>query len=249
MDAPFKPCSVDGCQANAHYRAKGVKGRCSVHNARFNRTGSFERTRRGYTKGAASCRVCGSTKGRITMGLCSSHYHRLCRHGNPIEGAAPRPERGEPLQYLIEHMYDGCSFPWPFATCGGGAGYPQINIDGTKTTANRFVCELVNGPPPTPDHEAAHSCGNQSCFHAGCLRWATSSENNMDKVDHGTHNRGERHSLAKISEATAHYIKFSAPRTSATTLARSIGVSATIIRHIWAERSWCWLRKNGETKC
>lgn len=35
----FKPCSVDGCNANAHWRARGKRGYCNAHYARWLRHG------------------------------------------------------------------------------------------------------------------------------------------------------------------------------------------------------------------
>lgn len=74
---------------------------------------------------------------------------------------------------------------------GDTLGAAQINLGGRSVIVARMVCEEVNGPPPTPAHQAAHSCGKG---HLGCitpqhLRWATQVENEADKLIHGTHNR------------------------------------------------------------
>lgn len=54
-----------------------------------------------------------------------------------------------------------------------------------------YMCELVHGAPPTPDHEAAHSCGkgHEGCIHPKHLSWATHSENQLDRREHGTNKK------------------------------------------------------------
>lgn len=48
------------------------------------------------------------------------------------------------------------------------------------------MCQLVKGPPPTPAHEAAHSCGrgHDACVHPKHLSWKTRSENQQDRYIH-----------------------------------------------------------------
>jgi hypothetical protein len=48
----------------------------------------------------------------------------------------------------------------------------------------RLVLTWSAGPPPTPDHEAAHSCPdgeNSLCVNPTHLYWATREENEQDK--------------------------------------------------------------------
>lgn len=111
---------------------------------------------------------------------------------------------GLPLRFIQEvallHEADEC-LKWPYST--NSAGYGKIRLNGKLQHVNRVVCEAVNGPPPTPEHEAAHSCGkgHEACIAPNHLSWKTPSANAFDKVTHGTDNRGERHPLAKLSEA------------------------------------------------
>lgn len=53
-------------------------------------------------------------------------------------------------------------------------------------TANRAVALAFLGPPPTPQHEAAHNDGNKSNNWVGNIRWATPKENTADSIRHGT---------------------------------------------------------------
>jgi len=75
---------------------------------------------------------------------------------------------------------------WPFSRVVD-TGRGQVGHDGKVRRAHRLMCEIVNGPPPSPEHHAAHECGNG---HLGCinpkhLSWKTPSENQQDRTRHG----------------------------------------------------------------
>jgi hypothetical protein len=61
---------------------------------------------------------------------------------------------------------------------------PKIWVDGKTRFVARLVCEETNGPPPTPEHLAAHNtpngCVGEACVNGGHLRWATKRENGLD---------------------------------------------------------------------
>lgn len=116
----------------------------------------------------------------------------------------PMTKAHEREQYFREVVltYDGDEcLPWPYIR--NVHGYGTICVDGRYKIVSRMVCEAANGPPPTPKHEAAHSCGKG---HAACcakrhLSWKTRAENMADKVEHGTHHRGERNPSAKLKKS------------------------------------------------
>jgi hypothetical protein len=47
---------------------------------------------------------------------------------------------------------------------------------------HRVICEMVNGPAPSAEHQAAHSCnrGHHGCANPCHLIWKTRSENLLD---------------------------------------------------------------------
>ncbi len=96
-----------------------------------------------------------------------------------------RARRGEALRFYIETVlpYEGddCLI-WPFARTKGG----YANLSGEYV--HRKICEEVRGPSPTPEHEAAHSCGKgkSGCVTKRHLSWKTRAENERDKFQHGT---------------------------------------------------------------
>lgn len=69
----------------------------------------------------------------------------------------------------------------------GGRHRPVIQLGkrGSKiVVVARLVCEWQHGPPPTPEHEAGHTCpdGELSlCVSPHHLRWMTREENEQHK--------------------------------------------------------------------
>ncbi len=120
--------------------------------------------------------------------------------GDPLKGGTGH---GEPMRFLeeIALTYKGSEcLSWPFGKTI--AGYAQIHIEDTTANVSRMVCERVKGPPPTPGHEAAHSCGkgHEACISPAHVFWKTHIENEADKISHGTSQRGERNPMAKLTD-------------------------------------------------
>ena len=91
---------------------------------------------------------------------------------------------------------DGC-INWPFAK--NKSGYGNVFYNGKYMNAHKLSCIFHNGEPTDSTSQAAHKCGNPSCVNPIHIYWASPSENNMDKLQHGTHRRGERCNLSRFS--------------------------------------------------
>lgn len=141
-------------------------------------------------------------------GWCEKHYRRWYTKGDPNKTL--RAAKGEPEQYLHEVVFayegDDC-MPWPFAKTS--RGYGNLFLDGRNNVVPRLVCEYVNGPPPTPVHEAAHSCGkgHEGCVTKRHLSWKTPKENQGDRAAHGTAVSGEKHGNAKLTDEQVRRIR------------------------------------------
>lgn len=176
-----------------------------------------------------------------TRGWCQAHYLRWLRYGDPLNSST---RLGEPIEFIknVALLYDGDDcLRWPFST--NDDGYGVFRIDGQRLIASRYVCELAHGEPPTPEHQAAHSCGkgHEACVSRKHLRWATPSENHMDRVEHDTHNRGSRHTLSKLTDDQVREIRALSGRMSRRETAARFGVSMSLIAKIRANRAWQWL--------
>jgi hypothetical protein len=151
--------------------------------------------------------------------------------------------RGAALGYIndVAMAYDGdeCLI-WPFII---NNGYGRVSIDGEMRYAHVIICERENGPSPTPFHQAAHSCGNgkNGCVTKRHLTWKTRPENEADKLVHGTHNRGERHPLSKLSETDARQILALKGTVSQSRLAAEYGVTRETVGAIHRGERWGWL--------
>lgn len=188
------------------------------------------------------CSVAGCDGAATHKGWCKSHYLRWRRHGTPLGGKGPRgASQGSPRQFLegvvMLHAGDECLF-WPFARYE--SGYPQITVDGCHQSLTRLICARVNGDAPTPEHDAAHSCGKG---HLGCvnprhLSWKTKPENATDKLAHGTDNRGERHNLAVLTEADVREILALGSAVPQREIAARFGVAQATINDIQRRKIW-----------
>lgn len=184
------------------------------------------------------CSVTGCDKFSRQRGWCNKHYNRWRRHRDPLAGGT---SNGAPMQWLHDHLNhtgDEC-LVWPFARSRNGRGW--IRVTQGNGMPHQVMCKLRHGEPPTPEHEAAHSCGNG---HLGCvnpihLRWATKAENEADKLIHGTRARGERHGAAKLTEADVLAIR--ASTSPIQEIAETFGISQATGRHIKNRKIWAWL--------
>lgn len=177
-------------------------------------------------------------------GWCFMHYQRWQKHGDPTVGG---PRKNDAAKFYREVVlpYDGDEcLTWPFNR--GTNGYAQLGEKGRTTILSRRLCEDVNGPPPTPKHEAAHSCGRgkRGCVTKRHLSWKTSAQNKADKFLHGTHGRGERNSVAKLSEVDVLFIKASRDMISQRKLAAKFGVGQAAISLIHRGKNWGWLSED-----
>jgi len=151
----------------------------------------------------ALCSVTGCDAITVARGYCKKHYLRWHKHGDPEILLIVKTPIGIARKWLEEHILfsDENCLSWPFyrhSKDGRGITWR----DGKHAFASRVMCEMVNGPPPTQKHQAAHSCGkaHEACINPKHLSWKTPKENAADKLLHGTKNEGERHGMSKITE-------------------------------------------------
>lgn len=146
------------------------------------------------------------------------------------------------LEAHIDHVGSECLI-WPFSC---SRGYPQISISQKVQKASRVMCERANGPPPTPKHEAAHSCGrgHQGCIHPQHLSWKTRTENQQDRTKHGTAGRGQaRHLKWKLTPEDVTTIRAIGGLVTKEELGRRFNVTPSNIAKILSRKTW---RTDGE---
>lgn len=120
--------------------------------------------------------------------LCSKHWYRWRKHGDPLGGRTPQ---GSAMAWLeanvfIEDCGDEC-IVWPFGT--NGNGYGALYVCGRKTLAHRYVFARVHGRPIAAGCDIAHApivCHRRLCVNPRHIREATRAGNNADMHADGT---------------------------------------------------------------
>lgn len=186
------------------------------------------------------CLIPNCGKRAAGRGWCSAHYARWQKHGDPLGGRVPN---GAALQWIHDHtLYaDSDCLPWPFNR--DRAGYGLIDLPLMKQGAARYMCIVAHGEPPSSAHHAAHSCGNgnQGCVNPRHLSWKTPSENQDDRVAHGTSNRGRRNGSCKLTEDQVREIRALKGTLSQSKIAAQFGVQRFAVQAIHAGKKWAWL--------
>jgi len=189
------------------------------------------------------CEIQGCGKLRRTRQWCSAHYSRWRRYGDPLGGSTAF---GDPMRFYLDVVVpcdrglDDPCLVWPYAR---RRGYGVLWRDNKNQYVSRLICEDVYGPPPTPEHEAAHSCGHggKGCVTKSHLRWATHEQNCEDTVAHGRTLRGRRHPKARLTREQVLEIRELRRELTLREIACRFGVSIPTVSSILHRRSWAWL--------
>lgn len=187
-----------------------------------------------------------SSSQRGGKGYCSRHYRRLLKNGHPEGGR--RTMNGDPRRFYeevaLKYEGDEC-IQWPFGAGGRGRGYGRMHTPDGPISVHRALCEAAHGPPPTPEHEAAHSCGNGHlrCVTKRHLSWKTPKENAADRLIHGTHSAGEKNGNARLTEAQVREILAIRGTTTQASIARRYGVTPQTIHEIYKGKTWACLQE------
>lgn len=136
----------------------------------------------------------------------------------------------------------------PRASGIDGRGYPALLLHDIgrprkPVRVHRLVALAFLGPPPTSRHEVAHIDGDRRNSRASNLRWSTRTENNRDKITHGTITRGASHWNCKITADDAIEIRrrHAAGEAGMQKLAIDFSLSRSAIHQIVRRERWAWL--------
>jgi hypothetical protein len=189
------------------------------------------------------CSIAGCDKKTVGRGWCRAHYHRWRRYGDPVGGYYTA---GFYLSWLKKHKnYAGRDcLRWPFARQPNGST-GALAFRGRLMSAARIMCYLVHGRPPKNASLATHTCGkgHKACVNPQHLRWASSSQNAIDRLRDGTDFRGEKHPSAKLTRKQVLLIRKLAAegRLNCTEIGRKFGVVNSHVSAIARRKEWAWL--------
>ena len=119
----------------------------------------------------------------------------------------------------------------------------SLRIGGvTKTvTVHHLVLDAFVGPRPH-GMECRHLDGNKENNRLENLRWGTRSENERDKIAHGTDHRGEKHHAANLTWQQVEQIRREyrrhTPGFMQKDLAKKLGVSRRTVEKVLNNRTW-----------
>lgn len=193
---------------------------------------------------AKSNRICvieGCSKRVFGREWCRVHYGRWRDYGNPLAGRTPNGQAAEFFQTtVLSYEGDECLF-WPYAR--NAKGYGMMNSGGRQHIVGRLVCTEIHGDPPTPEHEAAHSCGkgHLACVTKRHLSWKTSKGNSADQIIHGTLARGEKTGTSKLTEPEVRQILALKGVMTTRSIANLFGISQQHASAIHCKAVWGWL--------
>jgi len=125
--------------------------------------------------------------------------------------------------------YSGVSI---HADCFRTRGFRNVSV-------HRLACEAFHGPRPV-GKVVRHRDGNPSNNSATNLCWGTNSENQRDRMLHGTDPRGEKSPAAKLSNVQAREIraKYAAGGYSHRSLGEEYGVKPQVVFAIVNNRTY-----------
>lgn len=124
-------------------------------------------------------------------------------------------------------------------------GYARVKLYDRTIAVHKLVLNVFAGIRPV-GKEARHKDGKKENNKLKNLKWDTPKNNNADKVKHGTHNRGECHLLARLSEKDIlrMYKLFEKGNNTDSKIGKLFGIDD--YRYVWSVRtgkSWKYLFK------
>jgi len=125
--------------------------------------------------------------------------------------------------------------PWP----NGKGGYLQVSLHVDKVrgtfTVHRLVLEAFIGLP-LPGQECRHSNADRKDNRLENLSWGTHTENEKDKLVHGTRPMGDNHFWSVLTEADVRRIR--EDRRPLKSVAADYGVHFATISAVRLRKSW-----------
>jgi hypothetical protein len=173
-------------------------------------------------------------------GWCGKHYYRWRVHGDPYK--TRKAANGEAAEYfystVMSHTGDDCLI-WPFSHDNHGYG-GYVTVNGKRYRPHVLSCIETHGPRPSPEYEAAHSCGKG---HKGCIApehvsWKTRQENQQDRRIHGTYQNGALNPTAKLTEDQVATIRTMKGKMLQREIAKIFSISRENVSAIHTNKSW-----------
>jgi hypothetical protein len=134
------------------------------------------------------------------------------------------------IRQHLDYPHDWCLI-WPFSRIQSG----YAGFGARKTAVHRLMCEYRHGLPPTPKHQACHSCGRgkEGCVNPNHLSWKTNQENQIERFRQSGYQPQRKLTLAQVDE-----IRSLQGRMPIVDIASKFNVTALNIHRIHAGKLW-----------
>lgn len=198
-----------------------------------------------------TCSVDGCERHVKAMGMCSRHYYRWHRYGDP-QRSAKVMHFGTPEERFWQKVDksagdDGC---WLW-TAGTSKGYGLFHFSAGRRNerpgkAHRISYELKYGPIADGMH-VCHRCDNPPCVNPAHLFLGTAADNARDRVEKGRHRtpwtmgdapQGVKHHSAVLNDELVRIIRAASPDETTSALARRLGVSRNAVQFARLGKTW-----------
>ena len=182
------------------------------------------------------CSIIGCSKVPRTRKMCSMHYARYHRHGNPHTALVLLNPSAKQLKELFWSRVRKTESCWLWqGTIQHGGGY---GVFYAKGYAHRFSYEIHKGKIPDSLH-VLHRCDNPPCVNPAHLFVGTHQDNRNDSVSKKRHSFGEKCYRSKLTRANVLFIRRACLEgESQTVLARQFGIVPSAISHIVRGKNW-----------
>jgi len=172
--------------------------------------------------------------------LCSMHYIRWYRYGDPL-WVPPRHWAPRPTKTALQRFWDKVNTTgdcWVWTGQRSHGGYGIFSANGKPVRAHRYLYEVLNGLIPA-GLVIRHTCDNPPCIRPEHLLPGTLIDNARDSVDRGRNVHGDTHPRSKLSDEKVRKIReLKAAGLSHRELADFYGVSSAAIAHIFQGITW-----------
>lgn len=213
-----RKCSIDGCT-----NLRRVKYLCSVH--------YMDSTQR-------SCAVDGCDNTRIqARGLCTTHYKRWYKHGDPLVKVKKYAPKGATLQERMDfHGYkevqriDGITPCHEWVALRDDNGYGRVWNGSRVEFAHRAAYRQHYGQLDD-DADMMHQCDNPPCINPEHLKPGDDGLNALEKVQRNRSLNGELSHWHKLTDEQVEAIRseFTGKRGQQSRLAEKYGVAPSYI--------------------
>lgn len=111
--------------------------------------------------------------------MCSRHYRRWLRHGDPLGGSTFRTCSTTPPEERFWPKVDKSGDCWVWTAGMFPDGYGSFRYNGVMTGSHRVSYEWAYGPIPE-GMQVDHQCRNRKCVRPEHLRLVTHTENRQN---------------------------------------------------------------------